>query len=73
MNIDIVGGLIEQSVIQKMTNVIQDEINVMKCTPYSYEFGLKLVINECYYTSMSPSHCIFAIGVESNNVRSSSH
>jgi hypothetical protein len=69
MNIEIVGGLIEQFVIQKMTNVLHDEINMMKCTPNTHEFGLKLVINECYHTSMSANHCVFAIGVERNNVR----
>jgi hypothetical protein len=70
MNTKIVGDLIEQSVIQGMTNVLHDEISLMRRTLDAHELGLRLVINSCYYTSMSPSHCVFAIGAESNNLRS---
>jgi hypothetical protein len=70
MNIEIVGGLIEQSVIQRMTDVLYDEINLMKRTLDAYELGLTLMINSCYYTSMSPNHRVLAISAESNNFRS---
>jgi len=74
MNIETMGGLIEQSIIQGMTNVLHDDINLMRCTPYAHELGLKLVINLCYYTSVSPNHCVLAIGAftisaKSNNLR----
>ncbi len=70
MNTEIVGGLIEQSVIQRMTDVLHDEIDLMRRTPDAHELGLTLVINSCYYTSVSPSHCVLAISAESNNFRS---
>ncbi len=69
MNTEIVGGFIEQSVIQRMTDVFHDEIDLMRRTPDAHELGLTLVINLCYYTSMSPNHCVFAISAESNNFR----
>ncbi len=75
MNIEIVGGLIEQSIIQGMTDIFHDEINLMKRTPDAHELGLKLVINLCYYTSVSPNHLVlaidaFTIGAKNNNLRS---
>jgi hypothetical protein len=68
MNIEIVGGLIEQSIIQGMTDIFHDEINLMKRTPDAHELGLKLVINLCYCTNVVPSHRVLAISVESNNL-----
>jgi hypothetical protein len=70
MNTEIVGGLIEQSVIQGMTDILHDEINLMGRTADAHELGLRLVINSCYYTSVSPSHRVLAIVAESNNLRS---
>ncbi len=69
MNTKIVGGLIEQFVIQGMTNFLHEEINLMKHTPNAYDLGFRFVINSCYYTNVSPSHHVFAIGVESNNFK----
>jgi hypothetical protein len=69
MNTEIVGSLIEQFVIQGMTDVLHDEINLMKRTLNAHELGLKLMINSCYYTSVSPSHRVLTIGAESNNFR----
>ncbi len=70
MNTEIVGGLIEQSVIQGMTDILHDEINLMRRTVDAHELGLRLMNNSCYYTSVSPNHRVLAIGVESNNLRS---
>jgi hypothetical protein len=70
MNTEIVGGFIEQSVIQRMTDILPNEINLMRRTPDAHELGFKLVINSCYYTSVLPNHRVLAIGVESNNLRS---
>jgi hypothetical protein len=71
MNTEIVGSLIEQSVIQRMTDVLHDDINLMRRTPNAHELGLTLVINSCYYTNVSPNHHVFVISAESNNFRSS--
>jgi hypothetical protein len=68
MNTEIVGDFIEQFVIQGMTNVLHDEINLMRRTLDAHELGLRLVINSCYYTSVSPNHCVIAIDAESNNL-----
>jgi hypothetical protein len=70
MNIKIVGSLIEQFIIQGMTDVFHDEIDLMKRTPDAHELGLRLMINLCYYTSVSPNHRVLAISAESNNLRS---
>ncbi len=70
MNTEIVGDLIEQSVIQRMTDVLHDEIDLMRRTPDAHEFGLIIVINLCYYINVSPSHRVLAISAESNNFRS---
>jgi hypothetical protein len=70
MNIEIVGGLIKQSIIQGMTDIFHDEINLMKRTPDAHELGLKLVINLCYCTNVVPSHHVLAISAENNNLRS---
>jgi len=69
MKTKIVGSLIKQSVIQGMIEIFHDEINLMKRTPDAHELGLRLVINSCYYTSVSPSHHVLTIGAESNNLR----
>jgi hypothetical protein len=70
MNIEIVGGLIEQSIIKGMIDVLHNETNLMRHTLDAHEFGLRFMINSCYYTSMSPSHHVFTIGAKSNNLRS---
>jgi hypothetical protein len=70
MNIKFMGDLIEQSIIQAMTDVLHNEINLIRHTPDAHELGLRFVINLCYYTNMSPSHRVLAISVESNNLRS---
>jgi len=70
MNTEIVGGLTKQSIIQGMIDVLHDEINLMRCTLDAHELRLRLMINSCYYTSVSPNHRVFAIGAESNNLRS---
>jgi hypothetical protein len=70
MNTEIMGGFIEQSVIQRMTDVLHNEINLMRRTPDAHELGLTLVINSYYYTSVSPNHHVLAISAESNNFRS---
>jgi len=54
MNTKIMGGLIEQSVIQGTIDVLHDKINLMKRILDAHELGLKFMINSCYYTSMSP-------------------
>jgi hypothetical protein len=64
MNTEIVGDLIEQSIIQGMTDVLHNKINLMKHTLDAHELGLRLVINLCYYTSVSPSHHVLAISAE---------
>jgi hypothetical protein len=69
MNTKIVGDLIKQSVNQGMINIFHDKINLMKRTPDAHELGLRLVINLCYYTSVSPSHRVLTIGAKSNNLR----
>jgi hypothetical protein len=69
MNIEIVGGLIKQSIIQGMTSVIHDDVNLMRRTPDAHELGLKFVINSCYYISVSPNHRVLTIGAKSNNLR----
>jgi hypothetical protein len=69
MNTEIVGGLIEQFVIQGMIDVLHKEINLMRHTPDAYELGFRLVINLCYYTNMSPCHHVLAIGAKSNNLK----
>jgi hypothetical protein len=71
MNTEIVGRLIKQSTIQGMTNVLHAKINLMRRTPDVHELDLRLVINSCYYTSVSPNHRILAISAESNNLKSS--
>jgi hypothetical protein len=70
MNIEIVGNFIKQFIIQGMTDVFHDKINLMRRTLDAHELGLRLMINSCYYTSVSPSYRVFAIVVESNNLRS---
>ncbi len=70
MNTEIVGGLIEQSIIQGMIDVLHDEINLMRRTPNAHELGLKFMINSCYCTSVVPSHRVLAISAERNNLRS---
>ncbi len=62
--------IVKQSVIQEMTDVFHDEINLMKRTPNAHELGLRFMINLCYYTNMSSSHRVLAIDVESNNLKS---
>jgi hypothetical protein len=75
MNIESVGDLIEQSIIQGIIDALHDSINLMRRTPDAHELGLKLVINLCYYTSVSPNHLVlaidaFTIGAKNNNLRS---
>jgi hypothetical protein len=67
MNTKIVGGLIEQFIIQGMIDVLHKEINLMRHTPDAYELDFRLVINLCYYTNVSPCHHVLAIGAKSNN------
>ncbi len=53
-----------------MTDILPNEINLMRRTPDAHELGFKLVINSCYYTSVLPNHRVLAISVESNYLRS---
>jgi hypothetical protein len=69
MNTKIVGDFIEQSVIQGMTDILHDEINLMRRTPDVHELGFRLMIKLCYYTSVSPSHRVLTISAENNNLR----
>jgi hypothetical protein len=57
-----------------MTNVLHDDLNLMRCTLDAHELGLKFVINLCYYISVSPNHRVLTIGAltisaKSNNLR----
>jgi hypothetical protein len=70
MNTEIVGGFIEQSIIQRMTDVLHDEIDLMRRTLDTHELGFTLMINSCYYTNVSPNHRVLAISAESNNFKS---
>jgi hypothetical protein len=52
-----------------MTDVLHDDLNLMRRTLDVHELGLKLVINLCYYISVSPNHRVLTISAKSNNLR----